>query len=706
MDPREELQMLRRLAELEAKDRGVSQPAGPSLDSRIAGGVRDLAAGALRGAGSIGATVLAPLDMARDALDGKGLSLQSNRERRQAMDDALRTMGADTGSTAYSVGKVGSEIAGTLGVGGALASGLARVPGLATVAAPAIDAVRTAGMSAGGVGSWGGQAIRAAGGAVNGAAAAGLVNPSDVGTGAAVGAVMPAAVQGIAKVGGGATDAVRAAFRSQAARTGGEIGRALELNTPDAVQQAITALRAGGQLVPGSTPTAAQVLQTPQAGILERVVSDTRGGSALKDAYAAQNAARLAALEGVAPTAPAGYATARADTGTALQRYAKAERAQAATANGAQYRGIDPNGQAAVAMPADQMAALAEKFGGAGAVGENVVPQRVAAEAAALSREVPGSPASRILGADGAPLVPAGAPQPRTSSWDEVMRMRASLNEQWTKAKNAGDRQAAAALDAQKRALDDAIAQQLPPDMLARWQEANASRAAIGQRFDTGPQAAIFQTRNGAPAREGGEVASLFWGNRPGLAEDVQSLRKLIDDNPALLGQFRSMVTTEGASTANAGGNLGIKFARWVSAMRPGLERAFDPAQMDMLSRIAQDIQRGEAAAAAGMSRGSNTYQNANNALKLGLLDSGAAKLAVDRIPLGGAGIDWLRNTMRDSKAGRLAQALADANAAADALATGGVRPPGAVSQILANPQVQSLFYRAPAPALADRQGR
>jgi len=69
MDPRQELEMLRRLAELEAKaGRPVQteQPQAkpePSFLRQAAGVAGNLAAGALRGAGSIGATLLAPQDM-------------------------------------------------------------------------------------------------------------------------------------------------------------------------------------------------------------------------------------------------------------------------------------------------------------------------------------------------------------------------------------------------------------------------------------------------------------------------------------------------------------------------------------------------------------------------------------------------------------------------------------------------------------------
>ena len=82
----------------------------------------DALAGAVRGAGSIGATLLAPVDIASDALAGKGFSLESNRQRRADMDAALSTLGADTDSLAFKGGKLAGEIAGTAGAGGALAN--------------------------------------------------------------------------------------------------------------------------------------------------------------------------------------------------------------------------------------------------------------------------------------------------------------------------------------------------------------------------------------------------------------------------------------------------------------------------------------------------------------------------------------------------------------------------------------------------------
>lgn len=183
-----------------------------SLWEDVKQGAGNLAAGAVRGAGSIGATLLAPIDIAGDLIDGKGLTLESNRQRRADMDAGLETMGAQPDSFLYKAGKLGGEIAGTAGAGGVVANGLTKAaPLIAKVAPKAADAVmrfapvvQSGGMNLGNAATGstvGNLATRAAGGAVSGAATAGLVNPEDAGTGAIVGAVAAPVIQAAGKVG-------------------------------------------------------------------------------------------------------------------------------------------------------------------------------------------------------------------------------------------------------------------------------------------------------------------------------------------------------------------------------------------------------------------------------------------------------------------------------------------------------------------------
>ncbi|MBV4470673.1 hypothetical protein [Pseudomonas siliginis] len=152
--------------------------------------------GALRGAGSIGATIVAPYDIVQDLRAGKGLSLESNRQRRADMDWALQDLGAQPDSLAFKGGKLGAEIAGTAGVGGALAKGAAMLPGAAKIA-PLIESIGSGGFRNGGLQGLTGLATRGLGGAITGGAAAGLVNPEDAGLGALVGGAIPGATAAV-----------------------------------------------------------------------------------------------------------------------------------------------------------------------------------------------------------------------------------------------------------------------------------------------------------------------------------------------------------------------------------------------------------------------------------------------------------------------------------------------------------------------------
>lgn len=195
----------------------TSQPE-PTLLERMKQHGANTLGGAIRGAGSIGATLLWPIDKATDLYRGdRGPSMSGlitgqqpksrNEERRQDMDAALSDLlGSDPQSLVYRGSKVGSEVAGTLGVAGLLGKA-AQVAGaspdvvraLATagfstrapgVAAPTTLAARGADL-----------ALRTAAGGTVGAASAGLVDPKTAETGALIGAAMPGAVQAAGTLG-------------------------------------------------------------------------------------------------------------------------------------------------------------------------------------------------------------------------------------------------------------------------------------------------------------------------------------------------------------------------------------------------------------------------------------------------------------------------------------------------------------------------
>ena len=177
----------------------------------------NVGAGMIRGAGSIGATLMWPIDKATDVIMGdRGPTLSGlvtgkqpesrNDERRRQMDQSLRQeFGVETDSYGYKGGKLAGEIAGTAGAGGALANGVLRAAPLlarAGVSAPAVAdaaaALSSGGFRVGGATGLKGLAMRGLGGAATGAVSSGMVDPKNTGMGAIVGGALP----GVVKAGG------------------------------------------------------------------------------------------------------------------------------------------------------------------------------------------------------------------------------------------------------------------------------------------------------------------------------------------------------------------------------------------------------------------------------------------------------------------------------------------------------------------------
>jgi hypothetical protein len=197
----------------------------PEQSTTFGQDIGNLIGGAVRGAGSVGATLLAPIDMAARAMNkGQPINIGgydiAGQDRRAGMTGGLQEMGVDPESTMYGIGKFGGEMAGTAGAGGMLARGLSAVPTVASRVPGLIEALRSGGMTGPNIGT------RAVGGAVSGGASAVLVNPEDVGSGAAIGAALPVVGKvgsGITKILGGTTGVGEEALKQayQAGKQGG-----------------------------------------------------------------------------------------------------------------------------------------------------------------------------------------------------------------------------------------------------------------------------------------------------------------------------------------------------------------------------------------------------------------------------------------------------------------------------------------------------
>ena len=168
----------------------------------------DVLGGAVRGAASIGATLTTPVtrfDRKTGAPDARGF-LDKRRDTLREVDAGLTSaIGSNAESMPYAGGKLAAEVAGTLGVGGALAQGargLGASPavvsalqssGFTTGAAPATRMARAADL-----------ALRTGAGATTGAASAALVAPESTATGAAIGGLLPGATKVVGAVARGA----------------------------------------------------------------------------------------------------------------------------------------------------------------------------------------------------------------------------------------------------------------------------------------------------------------------------------------------------------------------------------------------------------------------------------------------------------------------------------------------------------------------
>lgn len=137
----------------------------------------NLQSGLVRGAGSIGATLLRPFE-----------SAEANAMRRRDITGGLESMGAQPNTLAFGLGQMAGETAGTAWVGGALAAPLRGV-------APTLSAALASGGTAANIPMW----ARGLGGAVTGGAGAALIDPtaSNIGVGAFLGGAIPMGTQTI-----------------------------------------------------------------------------------------------------------------------------------------------------------------------------------------------------------------------------------------------------------------------------------------------------------------------------------------------------------------------------------------------------------------------------------------------------------------------------------------------------------------------------
>lgn len=191
-----------------------NMPEEKSYLSRVGENIGNEVAGLVRGAGSIGNTLITANEKLNESLPlggaligsqllakatgsmsgNEGTELTNYESRAKLMDEGLNSLGANQDSGFFKGGKIAGEIAGTAGVGEVIAAPLA----LSKITAPLAESVATGGLGVKGS-TIGSLFKRASGGAITGGASTALVDPDSAGTGASIGAALPSAISSLSK---------------------------------------------------------------------------------------------------------------------------------------------------------------------------------------------------------------------------------------------------------------------------------------------------------------------------------------------------------------------------------------------------------------------------------------------------------------------------------------------------------------------------
>jgi hypothetical protein len=548
------------------------------------------------------------------------------------------------------VQRLGGNILATLPATSALGAGVSTV-------APRLGAA----ISSGGMTTGGGtrsaldMAARMAGGGVNGYVSAGLVDSEGANTGAAIGTFAPPILQG-ANAG---VQAIRRA--AQHVMTPAEVRAARDIASVSGINvqnmDELARLRAalaqqGPRQIPGEAPTVAQILQTPGASQLQRSIK-AAAPTLLTEREAAQNLARLQALQRVAPVAEGGVQQAADDAGSAISRYAiPAERNAGQRVN--ELFDAVPSNEAMMHLPLQQMQNAQTRFLGPGTFGKGAGTAEQAMQAATH------------IGMDQRTLTPRVVP------FDQIQALRSSIGEAITEAQIHGRNQAAAALTEMKGAIDRKVAQvasgQLmpgevfTPQAVDAWGQALSAHAVKKSQFNTGPQSSMFRRGgDGMPQIQGAEIPRAFFNNRASQVEDAQAFLRLTNRDPSLLGDLKRFAITDAAGQTDSLGNLtNAKFNRWLTSRSGATGVIFNESERATLKAVADDLRRAASAEGLGRSTGSDTAQKIASMTGLGLADSAGANLAASHFPAGRALLDFVRAPAKTAKAERISGLLAD----------------------------------------------
>lgn len=649
--------------------------------------MENAALGGVQGASDIGNTILRGAGWVADKLTGTDAGKRWNDDRRASLDEFFGQR-IPEGDLAAGAGRIAANIAGTLGMGPALAVPMRMLAAAAPVAAPLLNTAATT-VSSGGMSTGlnvarnaplaaraGDMGVRIAGGAANGFASAGLVDPESAGLGAAVGALLPPGLQ-MVRAGTRGLGAAASAIRPAPGVSGADMRSARDIAAMTGIDpsdlrgmaQVRDALRQSGPgIIPGGA-TVPEILQNPGVSQLQRSVRAVQPAPFVaRDAE--REAGRREVLERIAPIG--NRSEVAQEVGNSITEFAIPAERQAARRVSELFDSVPPD-EAMMHLPLQAMDDARARFLGPGTFGKGAGLVDTAIDEANNigMRRVPSLAPQEYSSSDAFARGRAAAgPQrmeaiPHPVPFDQIQKLRSSVGEAINAAERNGQNQARAALVNIKNAIDNRVAEVaggvrqpgevFTPQAIDTWGQALAEHAGKKQQFNTGPQAALFRRGgDGLPIAQGGEVPRRFFNANGSQVADAQSFRRLVQDDPRLMGELRRYAVSDAAGQADRFGNLtSSKFNKWLDARAGATGEIFTDQQRAWLRAIGDDLRRADVAESLGRSTGSDTAQKAASMMQLGLLDSPGARYAAGKIPGGGLLMDWMSNNARTAKAER-----------------------------------------------------
>lgn len=394
-----------------------------------------------------------------------------------------------------------------------------------------------------------------------------------------------------------------------------------------------------GDVTQNSVP---QIMQNSGVSQLARS-TQSLGSSALSELEAKNNAIRMAAIEGIAPTSGS-INEAAANAGNSIFRNAVAERDAMKKQSGENYKAVDAKKDIRILFPADEMAAIEKKYyatpGNSNVSAHIDIGRAIGTKTEKVTTPVsPDSYGILPRDAEGKPI--SSITKEVTSqvplSWDDFNAMRKRIGNAQQAARSGAnpDPVAAAALGEMKAALDksrDRVAsgggvagENFSPESEALYQAANKYHSGMKDKFESGAQQGMFRTGSDNQLKtQGAEIPPKFFNSGASQIEDAKSFNKLINGDNGLAKEMRSYATTKLADKPLSYSTID----KFMKAHSGAIKEIFPNADRNTLDSIRTELKSVSDAERLNLMKGSATSQNKSGEKAVGRLAAMGGRLA------------------------------------------------------------------------------